>query len=68
MADEKCERIQGCGYFRKYGVSERVACRGFITAYCEGKLQNQCRRKSFLKEHGHAPPDEMLPTGLFLED
>jgi len=33
------------------------------TQYCLGDKMNECKRKEYSKEHGHAPSDDMMPTG-----
>ena len=60
---EECELLQRCGFFEKYSATKDVACRGLIKVYCRGEKMNQCKRKEYSKEHGHAPSDDMMPTG-----
>ena len=40
-----------------------LACRGFIDTYCKGAKMNECERKKYRKQHGTAPPDDMMPSG-----
>ena len=58
-----CELLERCGFFGKYKESLNLACRGFIKTYCRGPLMHECKRKAYRREHGSAPPDDMLPTG-----
>ena len=59
----ECEKLTTCGFFNKYGEVKDLACRGFINQYCKGDKMNVCKRKEYSKEHGHAPSDDMMPTG-----
>ena len=63
----ECELLQKCGFFKKFGMSHDVACKGLVSQYCRGSKQNQCKRKEYRKAHGSPPPDEMLPGGAMLK-
>lgn len=66
MAD--CELLEHCGFFRKHGASHHAACRLLLRVYCQGGRQEECRRKALLRQMGHPPEDDVLPTGeLFSE-
>ena len=64
MAD--CELLQTCGFFKHYKESLNLACRSFIRNYCSGPLMDECKRKAYRKEHGVAPPDDLLPSGQIM--
>lgn len=61
-----CENLATCGFFRKYYLVNREACRAFIRDYCRGSLRDTCERKAFRKAHGSAPSDDLLPNGVQL--
>ena len=61
--DQECEKLTTCGFFKKYGEVKDLACKGFIIQYCLGDKMNECKRKEYSKKHGHAPSDDMMPTG-----
>jgi len=63
----ECELLRYCGFFKKYQNSRNVICRGYIRAYCQGDNMDKCHRKRHLKEHGQPPPDDMMPSGGFLD-
>ncbi|HMK92511.1 MAG TPA: hypothetical protein VK576_05890 [Thermoleophilia bacterium] len=65
MSDE-CELLAGCGFFRKYQATRDAACKGFIAQYCRGPKMDGCQRKVYRAEHGMAPSDDMLPSGLMV--
>ena len=60
---EECELLETCGFFKKYGLTKDLACRGFIRMYCRGPRMGECLRKQFRLEHGTPPPDDMMPSG-----
>jgi len=59
----ECELLNLCGFFKKYGVTEELACKGFIRSYCKGDKMDACKRKEHRRRHGAPPPDDMLPSG-----
>ena len=63
LMTQECEMLGRCGFFKKYGGTKDLACRGFINLYCQGVKQNECKRKEYSKKHGQAPSDDMMPTG-----
>ena len=63
VMDHECELLATCGFFRKFQSLQDMACRGFIKAYCHGPQMDECKRKQYRRQHGTAPPDDMLPTG-----
>lgn len=66
MTDE-CENLATCGFFKKYYLVNRQACRAFIKEYCRGEIRESCVRRAYRKANGHPPPDDMLPNGVMLE-
>ncbi len=64
---QECELLGKCGFFKKYGESKSLACKGFIQQYCKGPMMEKCRRKQYRKEHGAPPPDDMMPSGQMVE-
>ncbi|HEY0591379.1 MAG TPA: hypothetical protein VGF40_06405 [Thermoanaerobaculia bacterium] len=61
MAD--CELIEQCGFFRKYGATLSLACKGFIALYCRGPAMDDCFRKAYRMAHGEPPDDDVMPNG-----
>jgi hypothetical protein len=59
----KCDLLDRCGFFKKYGPTEELACKWFIHEYCQGRRMKDCRRKLYLLKRGELPSDDMLPTG-----
>lgn len=64
--ETRCELLDTCGFFRKYGETKDLACRGFAHTYCTGPKMNECKRKEYRKVHGTPPPDDMMPNGALL--
>jgi len=60
---EVCELLERCGFFKKYGETKDLACRGFINQFCKGDKMNQCKRKEYSKKHGESPSEDMMPNG-----
>ena len=58
-----CELLKTCGFFAKYKESLDMACRGFITQYCEGPKMEECARKEYRRQHGESPVVDMMPSG-----
>jgi hypothetical protein len=65
---ESCKFLEGCGFFKKYKATKDLACRGFIRLYCQGRKQDQCKRKQYFTEHGVPPEDDMMPSGHVILD
>jgi hypothetical protein len=62
MARE-CEQLETCGFLKKHLQTQELACRGFMLQYCKGPKLDQCKRRTYLQEHGTQPSDDMLPSG-----
>ena len=65
MAKE-CERVETCGFFKKYHDVKSLACKGFFRSYCMGELMDKCKRKEYLERHGAPPSDDMMPNGRYI--
>jgi hypothetical protein len=63
---DKCERLEQCGFFQKYGKSMDLICTLYSEKYCNGPQQCDCKRKQYFLEQGKTPIDEMLPSGQIL--
>ena len=61
--NNECHLLATCGFFRKFGATKDLACRGFIAMYCKGDKMNECKRMEYRKIHGVPPSDDMMPTG-----
>jgi len=61
-----CVKYENCGFFKKYQKTSNYACKGFITMYCQGPKQDQCKRKEHSITTGTPPPDNMMPNGRLL--
>ncbi len=67
MVDEKCERLEICGFFNEYQGSSKVAKEAWIISYCENfENSNKCMRKKYFEVHGFAPELNMSPSGRLL--
>lgn len=64
----ECPNLPECGFVKKYGETNGLAVKGFITMYCKGEKQNECKRKEYKQKMGNTASDEMLPTGLIMKD
>ena len=64
--DTNCELLEKCGFFRKYRETKDLACRGFLHMYCQGPKMIECKRKEYRRQHGAAPPDDMMPNGMMI--
>ena len=60
---EVCGLLEKCGFFKKYQSVHELACKGFISQYCQGDKMNICKRKAYRQEHGAPPSDDMMPNG-----
>ncbi|MBN1942714.1 MAG: hypothetical protein JW849_05400 [Phycisphaerae bacterium] len=60
---QDCELLSKCGFFKKYGASKELACKGFVQQYCKGPKQNDCERKKYRLQNGKPPADDMMPSG-----
>jgi hypothetical protein len=62
---KECNWISTCGFYQKYKDGRDPVLLGFLRKYCKGPSSDDCARKKYHHEHGHAPPDEMMPSGRF---
>jgi len=60
---QECELLEKCGFFKKYGESNELACKGFVLTYCKGDKMDRCKRKEYREKHGVPPDDDMMPNG-----
>ena len=63
---QECELLAKCGFFKKYQDIKDLACKGFISRYCRGPRQDECKRKQYRQEHGTPPSDDMMPSGQMM--
>ncbi len=64
---EKCDRIEKCGFFLNFEGNSEVLRQGWIKMFCaSSEASAECRRKAIFLATGHAPPDNMAPTGKML--
>jgi hypothetical protein len=63
MSDQ-CNRLDLCGFFKKWRTPKDLTSRGFINKYCKGDGMNACKRKEYLLKHGTPPSDDMMPNGF----
>lgn len=61
--EERCELLEKCGFFKKYGEVQSIACTVMIKDYCTGPRMNECKRKEYRKQHGAPPSEDMMPSG-----
>ena len=64
---EQCNKLENCGFFKKYENSTQIDCRGFIDAYCKGPKMKECARLEFYRKHNRSPVDEMMPSGKIID-
>ncbi len=60
----ECKYLSKCGFFKKWGQSKNLACKGFIRLYCKGYKHDRCKRLEYRLKNGKPPDDDMLPNGL----
>ena len=61
---QSCPNLLQCGFFKKYKEAKVLTCNVFVTLYCNGAKQTECKRYVYRQKHGVAPPDDMMPNGL----
>jgi hypothetical protein len=64
--ENDCELLSKCGFFKKYADTKELACKGFISQYCQGPKQKECKRMEYRLKHGIPPSDDMMPTGQII--
>ena len=47
----ECASLSGCGFFRKYQLSQSSSCKSFISNYCTGEKMSECKRKEYKLNH-----------------
>ncbi len=62
---ETCDRLENCGFFRKYQDRHVMACARLIKEYCNDPKKSQsCARRKIFEQTGAPPSDDVLPNGL----
>lgn len=61
-----CPNLEKCGFVKKYSTTDSLAVKGFVSMYCQGEKQDECKRKTYKAQHGAIPSDDMLPNGSFV--
>jgi len=65
----KCDKLETCGFFKKYQDSHARACKSLIETFCLNEEKSEtCARKKIFKETGAPPDDDMMPTGQTVDD
>ena len=62
-----CEQLETCPFFDKY--KEDLAPPDYqliIESYCKGALMDKCARLVYEKTKGEKPPNDMMPSGAFI--
>ena len=66
---EACDRLGGCGFFKKYQSRHVMACEKLIEEYCNNAEKSQsCARKKIFEQTGKPPGDDVLPNGMDVND
>lgn len=61
-----CDRSAGCEFFAKGRSSLSIRQYEFLIAtYCEGELQQRCKRRKWHEEKNELPPANLLPNGYY---
>ena len=61
-----CDRAENCAFFREGKASLSIRQYEFlIVTYCEGKLQERCKRRQWQVEKNEIPPENLLPNGYY---
>lgn len=62
---EECEFLKTCVFFQKYNDSKDLVL-FLVEIYCKGRKMDDCFRKKYRREHGQAPPENMMPNGYMI--
>ncbi len=64
-----CERLENCGFFKKYKDSYKGICTALIAEYCNyTETSKLCERKKIFNETGVSPDDDMMPNGKMVDE
>ena len=62
----RCDRAFSCAFFTNHSLHISARQHDFLVAtYCEGELQQRCKRRKWQQEKGEDPPAHLLPNGYF---
>jgi hypothetical protein len=59
----RCEFLQQCGFYHKYGHKQGPAWQGLFAAYCGGDLVSICERWKSYRQAGAGLHDDIMPCG-----
>jgi hypothetical protein len=62
-----CDLSMQCAFYIKQQQTEGLKVDALLMDfYCCGLLHLSCKRKSYEKDNGVSPPDELSPTGQLI--
>jgi hypothetical protein len=64
----ECPFFKDCPFIIKYASKNDQAIKGFVSLYCKGDKQLECKRRAYKNKTGQKPPDNMLPSGILLQE
>ena len=59
----ECEHLKDCEFVLSYVAKIKPHWDDFVSLYCHGDFQEDCKRLAWFKEHGSKPDPELMPTG-----
>ena len=59
----KCEFLERCGFYLKFGEKHSPAWQGLFKTYCRGDLVSFCERWKAYRQNGHISGDDIMPCG-----
>lgn len=63
---QNCERFDECPFITKFEKSEECSIKDYKQMFCSGHLLEECERLRFFRENGVEAPEDMAPTGIYL--
>jgi hypothetical protein len=59
----ECKHLKDCGFVLRYVALVKPHWDDFVSLYCNGEFQENCKRLEQFREHGTCPDSGLMPTG-----
>ena len=59
----ECQHLHECEFVLRYVARVKPHWDDFVSLYCCGDFQEDCKRLAYIKARGNCPDSGLMPTG-----
>ena len=60
---QECQHLNNCEFVLRHVAQVKPHWDDFVSLYCCGAFQENCKRLEYFKTHGMLPDSALMPTG-----